>query len=237
MEESVQLRDGIESLYETFASYPLRDDTNACSCCHSTSDEQRVHTKSLRKLSQDDLRQYAADALFVWGDANDFRHFLPRIFELLVTHGDEFEDPQVVFGKLYHAEWRTWPGPEQQSIERFLKAVWDCVLNAEPHEYCEREIEDWLCGFARAGSHVPPYLATWLATDTVNAQLNLAAFLADSGFLKPNCDASDYWGDRRESFAEVVAWVRSDAVKAKMTRIAAEFPQYDFVERAYISLP
>lgn len=237
MEETVELRDAIENLYETFASYPLRDDTNACACCHSTSDERRLHTKPLRKLNENDLRQYAADAILVWGDANDFKHFLPRIFELTVTCGDAFEDPQVVFGNLYHAEWRYWTDVEQQGVQRFLKTAWECVLSAKPHEYCEWEIEDWLCGFARAGSPLSPYLATWLATDTVNAQLNLAAFLAGSGFLKPNCDATDYWVDRRESFAEVVAWVRSDAVKAKMTKIATEFPQYDFVERAYISLP
>lgn len=237
MEETDELRDAIENLYETFASYLLRDDTNACSCCHSTSDEQRVHAKPLRELNEDNLREYARDALFVWGNADDFRHFLPRIFELTVAYGDGFEDPQVVIGKLYHAEWRYWPDVEQQSVERFLKAAWECVLSAEPHECCEWEIEDWLCGFARAGSPLSPYLATWLAADTVNMRLNLAAFLADSGFLKPNPDASNYWADRRESFAEVAAWVRSHAVKAKMIKIAAEFPQYDFVERAYISLP
>ena len=237
MDETLELRDAIESLYETFASYPLRDDTNACSCCHNRSDEQRLHAKPLRKLNEDDLRQYAADALFVWGDANDFRHFLPRIFELTVAYGDGFEDPQVVIGKLDHAEWKYWPDVEQQSVERFLKAVWDCRLNVETHEYCEREIEHWLCGFAKAGSQLSPYLAAWLATDTANARLNLAAFLADSGFLKPNCDATDFWADRSESFAELVAWVRSDAVKAKMTKIAAEFPQHAFVERAYILLP
>lgn len=237
MEETTELRSTIENLYETFASYPLRDDTNACSCCHSSSDEKRLHAKSLRKLNEDDLRQYGTDALFVWGEVNDFRHFLPRIFELLVAHGDVFVDPQVVFGKLYHAEWRTWPGVEQQSIELFLKALWDCVLDGEPGELYGMEIEDWLCGIAQVESQLHSYLATWLATESNNARLNLAAFIADAGFLKQNRDASGYWGDRRESFAEVAAWVRSDAVKARMTKIAAEFPQYDFVERAYISLP
>jgi hypothetical protein len=237
LEETAELRRAIENLYETFKSYPLRDDTNACSCCHNPSDEKRLHAKPLRKLNEGDLRQYTADALVVWGDADDFRHFLPRIFELLAAHGDAFEDPQVVIGKLYHAEWRTWPEVEQQSVELFLNVAWDRVLNAEPRKYCEWEIEDWLCGFARAGSPLSPYLATWLATDTINARLNLAAFLADSRFLKPNCDATDYWGDHSESFAEVASWVRSSAVKEKMTQIVTEFSQYDFVERAYILLP
>jgi len=94
MQETSELRTVIESLYEIFATYPLRADTNACACCHSAYDEQRLHTKPFRKLNADDWRQYAGDALFVWCEVDDFKHFLPRIFELEVAHGDSFVDPQ-----------------------------------------------------------------------------------------------------------------------------------------------
>ncbi len=94
MQETSELRTVIESLYEIFVTYPLRADTSACACCHSAYDEQRLHTKPFRKLNADDLRQYAGDALFVWGEVDDFKHFLPRIFELEVAHGDSFVDPQ-----------------------------------------------------------------------------------------------------------------------------------------------
>ena len=94
MQETSELRTVIESLYEIFATYPLRADTNACACCHSAYDAQRLHMKPLRKLNADDWRQYAGDALFVWGEVDDFKHFLPRIFELEVAHGDSFVDPQ-----------------------------------------------------------------------------------------------------------------------------------------------
>jgi hypothetical protein len=237
MEETNELRAAIENLYEIFNVYPLRDDTNACPCCHSSEDEKRIHRKMLRNMNSNDLRQYATDALFVWGDATDFKHFLPRIFELAVAHGDEFVDPQMVFNKLYHGDWRSWPEAEQRTVERFFDVLWRCVLESPPHEFYGEEVEDWLCGIAQAVAQLSPYLRAWLAMETENARLNLAAFIADTDFAKPNHHPSGYWEERAELFDEVVAWVRSDVVKAKMTTIATDFPQHDFVERGYISLP
>lgn len=237
MEETDELRTAIETLYATFAAYPLRDDTNACACCHGPEDEKRLHTKLLRKLNPEDLRQYAADALFVWGDVTDFKHFLPRIFELAAVHGDAFDDPSVVFNKLRHGDWRSWPEGEQLTVERFFDALWKCVLNSPPHEFYGGEIEDWLCGIAQGVAQLSPYLTTWVAMETENARLNLAAFIADTEFANPKRRANAFWGERSELFDEVAAWVRSEAVKSKMNAIASEYPQYDFVERAYVSLP
>ncbi len=63
---------------------------------HSPEDEKRLHKTSLRELNAKDLELYATDALFVWGNVDDFRHFLPRIFELAVTYGQEFVDQPIV---------------------------------------------------------------------------------------------------------------------------------------------
>jgi len=237
MEESKELRATIENLYATFAAYPLRDDTNACECCHNPEDEKRLHRKLLRELDPKDLRLYAADALFVWGDVADFKHFLPRIFELAAAHGNAFEDPSVVFNKLRPGDWRNWPDVEQRSVERYLNALWSSVLENQPHESYGEEIEDWLCGIAQAVAQLSPYLQTWIAMETENAQLNLAGFIASTNFSNPKCQANAFWEERAELFDEVAEWVRGDAVKAKMKAIAAEYSHYDFVERAYISLP
>ena len=237
MEETPELRLTIESLYATFASYPLRDDTNACPCCHSPEDEKRLHRTSLRKLNVGDLRKYTTDALFVWGNETDFKHFLPRIFELAVAHGEEFVDPQVVFNKLHHGDWQHWPDVEQSAVEQFFGALWRCILDGQPREYYGWQIEGWLCGISKAVSDLSPYLKTWVEMETENARLNLAGFIADTDFANPNCHATAYWEDSAEMFAEVGNWVRGNVVKEKMKAIAAEYPQYDFVERAYISLP
>jgi hypothetical protein len=237
MEETTQLRAAIENLYTTFEGYPLRDDTNACDCCHSPEDEKRLHRKSLRKLEIRDLRLYAADALFVWGDVTDFRHFLPRIFELAVAHEDAFEITSIIFNKLYRGDWRSWPDAEQRSIERFFDALWARVLEEEPREFCGDEIEDWLCGFAQAVTRLSPYLDTWIALESKNALLNLARFIADTYFANPSHRSGGFWQGRDDLFNEVLAWVQSDIVRKKMAIIAVRYPEYGFVERAYTSLP
>jgi len=237
MEITDELRSAIENLYVAFSEYPLRDHTDACACCHTLTDEKRLHRKSLREMNAKDLWQYATDALFVWGDVTDFKHFLPRIFELAVVEGDEFVDPQVVFNKLYHGEWWSWPEAEQRTIKHFFNALWKSVVNSQPHQMYGEEIENWLCGMAQAVAQMSTYLNTWLAIGTENARLNLAGFIADTDFVNPKHGASGYWEGRRELFEEVADWVRSDAVKKNMAAIASEYPHYDFVERAYVSLP
>ena len=209
MEETNELRVAIENLYTAFADYPIRDDTNACPCCHSPEDEKRLHRTSLRKLNLGDLEKYATDALFVWGNETDFKHFLPRIFELAVAHGEEFVHPQVVVNKLHHGDWRYWPDAEQRAVEHFFHALWRCILDGQPHEYYGWQIEDWLCGIAQAVGDLSPYLNAWAAMETENARLNLAGFVADTDFANPNCHATDYWEERAELFAEVGVGVRA----------------------------
>jgi hypothetical protein len=235
MKETAQLRASIDALYRTFAEYPLRADTNACLCCHSSSDEKRLHLKPLQNLSAGDLRQYANDALFVWGDIDDFKHFLPRIFELLVAQGDSFVDPQVALGKLYLSSWQSWADLEQRCLRGFLKTLWDCVLDTEPSEPYGMEVEGWLCALAQFEPQLSAYLKAWLATETDNARLNLAAFIDYFGVAGQQ--PSGYWSDRVELFDEVTTWIRSEAVKVSMTKVAADYPQHGFVERAFTSLP
>ena len=237
MEETVELRTAIENLYAVFGAYPLRDDTNACTCCHNPEDERRIHKASLRILKPEHLEQFATDALFVWGNVDDYKHFLPRIFELAVAHEGEFVDQAIVFNKLHHGEWRSWPDAEQQAVEHFFEALWPCVLNVQPHEFYGVEIEDWLCGIAQALADLSPYLNAWVAIETENARLNLARFIADTDFGNPSRHAYAFWEERAELFAQVAAWVRSDVVRAKMGVIASEHPEYGYVERAFTFLP
>jgi len=236
MNQTPELVSAIEQLYRTFASYQLHENTDACPCCHRSQDEERLHRKELRQLNAHDLEQYAMDALFVWGGVYDFKHFIPRIFELSVTCGDDFLDPEMIFNKLHYGEWRTWPEPEQLAVERFFGALWYCVLDNPTHKMYGDEIEGWLCGIAQAVSDLSPYLGVWLITETENAYLNLARFVAETDFAKPNYRPFAFWEGRADLFDEVVAWVRSDAVKSRLAKIAAQYSQYDFVERAYTLL-
>ncbi len=58
----------------------------------------------------------------VWGDLGCYKHFLPRIFELVLTAGAlETPNPELVFGILRYGKWRTWSEQEQKLSSECLK--------------------------------------------------------------------------------------------------------------------
>lgn len=90
-----------------------------------------LHEHLLRGLSASDLRGYAGDAVLVWGDEADFKHFLPRIMEITVTEGGsnwdrkgwiEWPDTETIFSRLAYSKWSEWPEAEREAIAYFLRA-------------------------------------------------------------------------------------------------------------------
>src|SRR5262245_49491056 len=142
-----ELAAAIERLYAAFQHYPLPATNYPCPCCHSVGAERPLYSRPLRHLSPEDLERYAIDALLTWGGLNEFRHFLPRIFEIAATaERFAFADPEIVFSKLHHGEWRTWPQAEQEAIQAFLLAVWRAALAQPPPEDLSLppDVETWL---------------------------------------------------------------------------------------------
>lgn len=122
-----ELKIAIEDLYKTFAIYPFKSSMEGCPCCVSNADKEQLHTKQLRQLEEEDLSRYAFKAMTTWGDTDDFKHYLPRIFELLATT-NFIVDTFVVLGKLDYGKWRTWTENEQKSITYFLLAWWTNLI-------------------------------------------------------------------------------------------------------------
>ena len=112
MKSEKSLVEAVEKLYTVFSRYPLRKHVEGCPCCVNETDKDLLESKPLRQLTLSDLGRYAFKAMTTWGDENDFRHFLPRIFELLVSDGELGWDEEVMLGKLAIAEWKRWPEDE-----------------------------------------------------------------------------------------------------------------------------
>jgi hypothetical protein len=105
------LRDAINDLYVAFSPYQLREAISFCDHCHSPDDDQLLRSKKLRELGINELHQYIWDAMLVWGDEYDFKHFLPRILEILALEErltNEFVDPEMVLGRLSYGNWTKW---------------------------------------------------------------------------------------------------------------------------------
>ncbi len=171
----MQIEQAIENLYEAFSHYPLRPVIEGCTCgCIKENDHKKLHSKPLRELMPDQLMRFAFKALTTWGDVPDLKHFLPRIFELLIFDRGWVVDGWVISSRLNRAEWQSWPKSERTAVENIFPAWWDYVLSTEPELF---RAEECLCSIATAVGDISPYLETWKQSDAIPALQHLACFV------------------------------------------------------------
>jgi len=215
------IQDAVEQLYQVFAKYPLAEETGPCSGCHSPQAEELLRAESLRNLQWKHLREFANDAFLTWGDLDDFKHLLPRIFDLVLNASEwsKTPSPESVFAKLRYGEWWTWPEEEHAAIERMLAAVWQTVLSNPPIVGGFIEVELWLCCIAQCVSDLEPYLNQWMEDDRPSACWALSSLILSSSVAYQGRNHRDAWWDRcEEHYSCLQKWVRSDAVIEKLRR-------------------
>ena len=105
----------IDTLYAVFARYPAAERVEGCPCCMSAADHAELGRAPLRPMAVPLLRRYAFKAMTTWGDAGDFKHFLPAIWDRM-SRGELEIDEQTIHGKLPYASWAQWPERERAAI-------------------------------------------------------------------------------------------------------------------------
>lgn len=218
MQNGFNLKGSIDGLYEAFSAYPLSDFTDPCLCCHTLEDEAKLHAAPLRQLSAADLENYAYDALLVWGSVSDFKHFLPRLFELYFSETEpqfEFLDPEILFSKLRHGRWLTWHAQEQSAVRQLLQSLWHEILGNPPPSESYTDVQSWLCSIAQAEDDLNPYLKAWLEDPRTSASLALSSMLlSDTG-------RNAFWDQRDPQYAQLQDWQSSEGVVTKLQRALA----------------
>jgi len=110
-------------LYRVFSAYPHRA-IQGCPCCTTREDERALALAPLAELTHADLETFARKALTTMGDADDFRHFLPRILELSLEPSAHLGfHHEVIGGKLVYAGWGAWPEAEQVALRAWVVAL------------------------------------------------------------------------------------------------------------------
>lgn len=120
-----------ENLYKTFNSYSLEGNLRerSCSCCVSDKDIKLLLSKDLLSISEDEIRYYMKKAVTTYGNINDYKHFLPRILELLQFDENDLLDDFLTFEKLHYTNWYTWNKTEIDAIEKYFIALWIKIMN------------------------------------------------------------------------------------------------------------
>jgi hypothetical protein len=179
-----------------------------------------LYAKPLRELEVTHLSGYSADALLTWDVVEGFKHFLPRLFELLVTSEDAHGDlslHEILFSKFRHGRWRSWPPDEQAAVEKFMHAVWGAVLGDPPPTDSFVDVECWLCSFGQCEDDLSPYLRQWIADDRISACAALSGFLLSSSILLGNDSNRDaFWDERDAQYRQLKEWAKSPEVNDKL---------------------
>lgn len=144
------------------------------------------------------------------GDVDDFRHFLPRILDLL--SGGELialVDQEIVLSKLAYGRWTSWPPEERFAVQTFLGQLWLQVRSQppDPYPYIEADVGRWLCAIARAERDLSAYLRDWQKDASAQAEANLRRFIEDYrneifGDKQPEA----YWAGALAPWKQIKDW-------------------------------
>ena len=212
------LPEAIEGLYGVFSNYALADHVEGCTHCVFDRDHALIHSAPLRQLSARALERYTEKAMSTWGNSDDFRHFLPRIFELQARNTWEPTFVEIAFGKLTYAGWRSWPDIEREAVRQYFLSLWVNVLDCRDFDGDETksEAESYLSGFSCAGEPLGPYLSVWQQGDLRFRREHFAATidwfsesLQESGRL-----AGGFW--EVQPSMELRAWLNSKEVQHEL---------------------
>jgi len=171
----------LERLYAAFARYRLPADLEVCEQCGPEWTAQDIRSTPLRSLSLPQLETIHLMSL----DDNDFRHFFPRLIELLLA------DPAPVFAfDLARLRGRvpTWPEPERTAVHDLVDELWQHLLAGFPAELGYFSDSPTLIDFSYwCDEALDPHLQRWQSLTTRAAAEHLADLLEYISYIRePN---------------------------------------------------
>jgi hypothetical protein len=193
--------------YRAFGRYSTKMRLEACPCgCVTPDDHARLHSRPLRELTADDIEAYASKAMTTWGDVDDFRHFLPRILELVTGDPGDVICTEIALSKLSYAGWRGWPQRERDAVDAVLWERWNEGLKLSTSAF---GADAWLCGVSIAGVDTTRYVDAWRESSMETTFDHLAEFLSFNDRLMTRGTLSNafYFDDGVTVAAPLRAWL------------------------------
>ncbi|MCF3650038.1 hypothetical protein [Synoicihabitans lomoniglobus] len=200
-----QLTQSIGALYDAFELVPKPESIAACPCCLSDEEIAILLTKPLRDISEGELCTYASKALLTVGEESDFRYYLPRILEVLVSEPGWWPDPEVVGRALLNAGWTGWSSTEKQAVSGvFETMVVESLVDPEGSD-----LDSWLCAVARCGMDLPLFLRRVASSD----EAVLALYTQNAGAIMQGKLANEFWEDVPVEAKLMLEWFYSTEVR------------------------
>lgn len=201
-----ELNMAIKNLYSVFEKYYL-DATklrgNSCLCCVTDEEIKEIIVKPLKQLSEDELGHFSRSAISTFGTIEDYKHFLPRILELMQYPKSEFLFDFTCFEKLNYSEWETWSIEEQNAIKDYFVTLWYTIINDE--STTDYQIEGVLDIILKYGC-LDIALSEWSNSETFKSTL----FIVEGVLNGFNFKLID------EEYNKISEWLSSEMVLSKV---------------------
>jgi len=202
----------IQYLYATFARCPRPAKIDYCQCgCTKPTEILPLLAVPLDELRFEDLASYSVSAMTTQGSVEDFKYFLPRLLAGIAQERYGF-NPEMLFGKLRYARWRTWEEEEINAVRRFLTAMWRVGILTFPLEQAFPaffEMETLIASVASTGEDLQPYLYFWDQATVQEADQHLIQFVTQFGrdFESGRTLGFGFWEELQEPAKTLRRWI------------------------------
>ena len=250
-----ELHEAIENAYAVFPEMKWRGrNATVCICCVSELNARDLAKTQRRELDPDLISEYLGSAHHVdeGSAAQEVRHFLPRIFELVAIgeetslSGNECALIRLGKGSLGWGDetYRdVWNKREVEAVDRFLRALWRDVLDETPELFerpetreilfSDHRAEETLCMVAKAGGDVAGLLALWDEDMTFAAALHVANLVSNAiarswrpaALLEEGTLGNPHWEDQPAAMKLIVDWLAHPAQCKRLLDAFMQAPQ------------
>ena len=225
----LRLQKSIETLYAVFGKYHGNPKMAGSSAYGNLDQWNRdLFYKSLHQLDEDDLSGFTGKAITTWGEVEDYKHFLPRIFELTAIYKTPYEI-WIAFDKLEYGNWSNWDPQEQEAIYEYMIALFENLLNDES-DAAGRNFEDYFTSIFSFYPDFQSLLKLWDTVDTKASFMHLSAFIieqANSIFEKGKVSG---FLDSDKNLTELKEWLLRKELKKKIEQAYFKYEQEEFAD-------
>jgi len=199
----------LEAVYSAFAA-PTPRVIEGCPCCIGTRRVDVLLTRPLRELTGQDLWRYASGVFLTVGSDRDFTYLLPRILELAVIDPGALPDTEIILGKFALADQTGWSKAQREAVALLIDDWFNLALERDL-----RGADDWLvsseaegvlCGAARGGFDVSPFLGKLAEPRAELVRDYLAGTYARP--LAKDTVPNGFWEDAPDRWRELAAVIR-----------------------------
>lgn len=177
-----RLKTAIANLYTVFSGYHVNSQMTGSRVYDDLAQwNKALYSKPLTELSDSDLSRFTGKAITTWGAIEDYKHFLPRIFELTAVYKTPYEI-WIAFDKLECGNWNNWPVVEIEATNEYLIALFENLLQ-DDSERAEYNFEDYFSAIANFYFDFHALLELWEKTQTKASYKHLAGFIMEQHHL------------------------------------------------------